>query len=144
MNSPLDLWLRTAGSWKITIESVVRMKQNSAPGKINGLTELANPGDISTYLSKDKKTIVLFEMTGCPFCRIFQSAFLTFAEKHSEDCALLRVKLDDDSNPLWQKYEIEAVPTVILFFEGQIVARADSILALGLSHKKWTDFCGCF
>ena len=120
------------------------MNQSTAPGKVNGVTVLADPDDISPYISGDKKTVVLFEMTGCPFCRAFQSAFLDFAEKRSGDCALLRVKLDAYDNPLWRKYEIEAVPMVIFFSECLIKARTDSVPGLGLSKKKWADFCACF
>jgi len=116
------------------------MNQNSTPGESDHITVLADPGDISSYLSKDKKTMVLFEMTACPFCLMFQSRFLDFVAACSRDYDFLRVKLDDHRNPLWKKYEIKAVPTVILFSEGQIIARADSILALGLSKKKWAEF----
>ena len=120
------------------------MNHRTAPGKIDRITVLADPDDISPCLGKDKKTMVLFEMTRCPYCLIFQSRFLDFAEKRGEDFAFFRVKIDDPNNPLWQRYEILAVPTVILFSEGRIIARADSILALGLSKKKWSDFCACF
>lgn len=119
------------------------MKQSSVPGKIDHITVLADPDDISAYISKDKKTMVLFEITGCPYCLIFQSRFLDFAEKRGGDFAFFRVKLDDPKNQLWQRYEILAVPTVILFSEGRIIARADSILALGLSKKKWAEFSDC-
>ena len=44
---------------------------------------------------------------------------------------------------LWEKYGIEAVPTVIAFAKGEIVARADSVPGVGLSKKKWSDFCAC-
>jgi len=120
------------------------MNQSAAPGKINGVTVLVDPNDISPFLTRGKKTVVLFEMTGCPFCRAFQSAFLHFAEKRSEDCALVRVKLDKYDNPLGRKYEIEAVSAVIIFANGEIQSRLDVVPGLGLSKKKWTDFCTCF
>ena len=107
------------------------------------MTVLGDPADISPYILSDKKAIVLFEMTGCPYCRAFEPRFLDFAKSSSEDYALLRVKLDDPQDPLWEKYDIIAVPTVIAFSRGKIIARADSILALGLSKKKWAEFCDC-
>lgn len=105
------------------------------------MTVLDDPANIFPYLNSGKKTIFLFEMTGCPYCLIFQSRFLDFAEKRGEDFAFFRVKLDDPQNPLWQRYEILAVPTVIAFKQGEIIGRADSILAFGLSKKKWAEFC---
>jgi thiol-disulfide isomerase/thioredoxin len=117
------------------------MTQNTTPGKMDPVTLLADPDDISPHISSDKKTVVLFEMTGCPFCRMFMPAFQDFVEQRSKDCAFLRVKLDEYDNPLWQKYEIEAVPAVIVFAAGKVVSRADSAPMLGISKKKWTAFC---
>lgn len=120
------------------------MNKNNAKGKGIDVAEIVDPDDISSYISGDKRTVVLFEMTGCPFCRRFQPDFQDFTEARSGACSLLRVKLDAYDNPLWEKYEIEAVPTVIVFAKGEIVARADSVPGVGLSEKKWTDFCSCF
>jgi thioredoxin 1 len=120
------------------------MTKSKATGKVIEMAEIADPDDISSYVGGDKRTVVLFEMTGCPFCRRFQSEFQTFIGEHTGDCALLRVKLDAYDNPLWEKYGIEAVPTVIAFAKGEIVARADSVPGVGLSTEKWSDFCACF
>jgi thiol-disulfide isomerase/thioredoxin len=117
------------------------MNQSPTPGGVSKVTVIADPDNISTYIGCDKKTIVLFEMTGCPYCRTFEPRFRDFSEKRSEDCNLFRVKLDNPGNSLWEKYEIMAVPTVIAFERGEIIARADSILAFGLSKKKWAEFC---
>ena len=120
------------------------MSQNKAPGKIDGITVLADPDDISPFLGKDRQTMVLFEMTWCPFCLAFRSAFAAGAETRSGDCDILRVKLDDAGNPLWQKYEIEAVPTVIVFSGEEIRSRVDAIPGRGLTKKQWADFCAGF
>lgn len=119
------------------------MNQNEASGNSDRMTMLSDPADISPYLDKDKKSIVLFEMNGCPYCRMFEPRFIEFAEKNSKDYAFLRVTLDDPGNPLWGKYDIIAVPTVIVFSGDSVIARADSILGLGLSKKKWSEFCDC-
>ena len=120
------------------------MNQSTVPGKGNDMTEIADPGDILPYISGEKKTVVLFEMTGCPFCRAFYPAFQTFTKERSGDCAFLLVKLDEYDNPLWEKYEIGAVPTVIVFSGAEIKSRADAIPMLGISKKKWSKFCACF
>lgn len=120
------------------------MTKSKATGKAIDVVEIADPDDISSYVSDDKRTVVLFEMTGCPFCRRFQPDFQDFTAARSGACSFLRVKLDAYDNPLWGKYEIEAVPTVIVFEKGEIVSRADSVPGVGLSEKKWTDFCACF
>jgi thiol-disulfide isomerase/thioredoxin len=108
------------------------------------MKELNNPTDISPYIQGDKQTVVLFEMSGCPFCQDYQPAFWNFAEKYLKEYDLMRVLLDDDRNPLWRKYEIEAVPTVILFAKGEIKARIDSELGVGLTPGQLKTFADCF
>jgi thioredoxin 1 len=120
------------------------MTKSKATGKVIEMAEIADPDDISSYVGGDKRTVVLFEMTGCPFCRMFRTEFHAFTEAYSAACSFLRVKLDAYDNPLWEKYGIEAVPTVIAFAKGGIVSRADSIPGVGLSAEKWSDFCACF
>jgi thioredoxin-like negative regulator of GroEL len=53
----------------------------------------------------------------------------------------LRVKVDDDDdNPLWEEYSIEAVPTVILFEEGKVCRRLDGIFGYGLSENQLEEW----
>jgi thioredoxin-like negative regulator of GroEL len=50
------------------------------------------------------------------------------------------VKVDDDDNPLWEEYSIEAVPTVILFEEGKVCRRLNGIFGYGISEKQLEDW----
>jgi thioredoxin 1 len=117
------------------------MNQDPTPGAAERMAEMSNSDDLNPIITGAKKTMVLFEMTGCPYCLTFESRFLDFSKEHSEDFNFVRVKLDDPANPLWEKYNIFAVPTVILFSRGEIVSRVDSILAFGLSKRMWGEFC---
>lgn len=103
--------------------------------------ELADPVDLAPHLSPSRKTVVFFEMTGCPYCLAFRQRFLDTAAARSGECDFLRVRLDDPGNPLWRKLSILAVPTVIAYANGEVLARADAVLGLGLSKKKWAEFC---
>jgi thioredoxin-like negative regulator of GroEL len=120
------------------------MNHISTTGKIARVMVLKDPTDISHYICSDKQTAVLFEISGCPFCQDFQPAFWDFAEKHLQGYELLRVLLDDDRNPLWKFYQIEAVPTIILFANGKIMARLDSALGVGLNPGQLDAFADCF
>lgn len=117
------------------------MNQNTAPGKAEGVNTIAGPDDISATIACAKETVVLFEMTTCPFCRMFEERFLDFVSSCSRDFDFLRVTIDDPDNPLWAKYEINNVPTVIVFAGGKIMSRLDSVPFLGISKKKWAEFC---
>ena len=119
-----------------------RSESPAAPEAQIRLLELADPVDIAPHISGARKTVVFFEMTYCPYCVAYKARFADLVRERSADLDFLRLKLDDPRNPLWERYAIHAVPTVIAFAGGEIVARADSILAFGLSKKKWADFCG--
>ncbi len=114
--------------------------QSSAPELPAQLIELADPAGITDLVGGEKRTVVFFEMSSCPYCVAYKSRFADLVRERP-DLGFLRVKLDDPRNPLWSLYDIHAMPTVIAFERGAIVARADSILALGLTKKRWLDFC---
>ena len=107
------------------------------------MSVLSDPADINHVLAGGKKTMVLFEMTTCPYCRMFAGRFLDLAGVRSQDYDFLRVTLDDPGNPLWHEYEIHAVPMVMVVAGGGIAARLDSVPFLGITKKKWSEFCSC-
>jgi hypothetical protein len=41
-------------------------------------------------------------------------------------------KLNEDDNPLWEKFSINSVPTLIAFDKGKLVARRDAKMGIGL------------
>ena len=38
----------------------------------------------------------------------------------------------DDNNPLWERFSIDAVPTIIAFEKGEIISRRDAKMGIGL------------
>ncbi len=116
------------------------MNPNNEKSESNLISTYSDPLDISPYISSEKKTVVLFEMTTCPYCRMFLPRFSEFAGSRARDFDFLHVTLTDPQNPLWHQYTIRAVPTVIVFAKGQIVSRLDSVLFLGITKKHWAEF----
>ena len=39
--------------------------------------------------------------------------------------------IDDDNNPLWERFSIEAVPTIIAFEKGKIISSRDAKMGIG-------------
>lgn len=113
--------------------------QSAAPDIPARLIELVDPASITELVAGGNRTVVFFEMSNCPYCVAYKSRFADLVGERP-DLGFLRVKLDDPRHPLWGLYDIHAMPTVIAFERGAIVARADAILALGLSKKRWLDF----
>lgn len=77
-------------------------------------------------------TLVMFGATWCPFCRRFKAEFERLAE--SRPWRFATVYLDDESNPLWEDYAVEVVPTLALFRNGELVERLDGILGYGIDR----------
>jgi thiol-disulfide isomerase/thioredoxin len=97
--------------------------------------------ELDAELSKSKKVLVLFYATWCPFCVRFVPTF-------DEEIAPLKFDhvvhalLDDYDNPLWDDYDISAVPTIILFEDGKVSKRLDGKLGRGLNEAdfmKWLE-----
>ncbi len=79
----------------------------------------------SSIVQSQKSAIVLFYLNGCPYCRGFAPEF----EKFSKEVKITAAKVEMSNyhdHDLWDEYHIEAVPTVIVFREGQVCTRVDS------------------
>lgn len=91
-------------------------------------------------LESQQPTVALFWATWCPFCRRYKPEFDKLAAKWPWRFA--SVYLDDESNPLWDDYSVEVVPTLALFRGGRLVARQDGILGYGIDRKATDAFVG--
>ncbi len=89
-------------------------------------------------LDHGEPTVVLFWATWCPFCRRYRPEFDKLAAKFPGRFA--SVYLDDESNPLWDDYAVDVVPTLALFRDGKLVDRQDGILGYGIDRKATDAF----
>ncbi len=89
-------------------------------------------------LEAAEPTVALFWATWCPFCRRYKPEFDKLAAKWPWRFAA--VYLDDESNPLWDDYNVEVVPTLALFRGGKLVDRQDGILGYGIDRKATDGF----
>ena len=92
--------------------------------------------DLDAELKKSKKVLALFYATWCSYCMGFVP---TFNKKVStmrfEN--VVHVLLDDYDNPLWDEYDVPAVPTIIFFEDGKVSKRLDGKLGMGLSEREF-------
>ncbi len=89
-------------------------------------------------LESSEPTVALFWATWCPFCRRYKPEFDKLAAKWPWRFA--SVYLDDESNPLWDDYSVEVVPTLALFRGGEVVERQDGILGYGIDREATDAF----
>lgn len=86
----------------------------------------------SKVLRSDKKTVVLFYATWCPYCSNFKP---TFESAKIENASKMGSIIDEDENPLWDRFNIQAVPTMIVFQNGKIISRKDAKKHVGLTKS---------
>ena len=80
-------------------------------------------------LSRGGTWAVAFLADWCPFCRRFAPGFAGLA---ADGARLAIADVSSDESPLWERFSIEVIPTVLLFREGSVVARFDGRPAEGL------------
>ncbi len=103
------------------------------------MLEVNNKTDLTKQLNQNKRVLALFSSSWCPFCQRFAKAFNTNVSNCKVDL-VLRVNMDDYDSPLWDEYDVDAVPTLILFENGEIKSRLDAGSGTGLTEKQFTDW----
>lgn len=86
----------------------------------------------SKVLDNSTKTLVLFYADWCPYCANFKP---TFEEINSDKIQKKAALVNEDENPLWDRFEIQMVPTMIAFQNGKILTRRDANRGIGLTRK---------
>jgi thioredoxin-like negative regulator of GroEL len=83
-------------------------------------------------LKKTGTLAVLFAAEWCPFCRRFSPIFESALRAKNVSGAL--ADLSEFENPLWETFDIQVVPTVMVFKDGELVYRKDAVLGQGLPN----------
>jgi thioredoxin 1 len=91
------------------------------------------PNQFDSLLSSGERALVMFYADWCHFCQrfkpVFESAITT--KSTSNGYKFYESKVNDD-NPLWDRFSISAVPTLIAFDKGKIISRRDAKIGVGL------------
>jgi thioredoxin 1 len=88
------------------------------------------PGEFDgERLKRQGVVAVAFLADWCPFCRAFEPEFARLAER---GIRLLVADVTPEESPLWERFQVEVVPTVVVFRSGQAVFRADGVPGRGL------------
>ena len=85
----------------------------------------------SKVLNSEKKMLVLFYADWCPYCANFKP---TFEEIDSSNLQKKVALVNEDENPLWDRFSIQAIPTMIAFQNGKILTRRDAKKGKGLTR----------
>jgi thiol-disulfide isomerase/thioredoxin len=93
------------------------------------------PYQFDKLLSEGKMNLVMFYADWCSFCQKFKRTFETFASTYNDNINLCASMINDDDNPLWNRFSINTVPTLIAFNKSKIIARRDSKMGFGLNKS---------
>ncbi len=94
--------------------------------------EHVKPEEFDSKVLGNKKTVVLFYATWCPYCTNFKP---TFESAKIDTANKVGSIIDEDENPLWDRFNIQAVPTIIAFQDGKIISRRDARKNTGLTKS---------
>lgn len=83
-------------------------------------SRLRRPGTVAVAFSAD----------WCPFCRAFAPVFAELSRPRS--ASLLVADLTSLESPLWERFSVDIVPTVVVFRNGAPIFRADGVSGVGL------------
>jgi thiol-disulfide isomerase/thioredoxin len=103
------------------------------------MLEISDEDGLNKFLAGNKKALVLFFASWCPYSRAFRPIFESGVTK-IKDCAAAIAVVDEDDNPLWDRCEVEYVPTVVYFKNGKISKYLAETAGQGLSRKELLDF----
>lgn len=76
---------------------------------------------------------VVFLADWCPFCRSFAPKFAALEKEGVANLAVADVT--DEASPLWDRFEVKVVPTVIVFRDGAVATRHNGRFARGLGER---------
>src|SRR5438445_10686624 len=85
----------------------------------------------SKVLNSGQKTLVLFYADWCPYCANFKP---TFEEMNSGNAQKKAALVNEDENPLWDRFNIKTVPTMIAFQERQFIEIRDEKIYIGYTR----------
>jgi thioredoxin len=99
------------------------------------IMENLQPNQFDDILSLQEKALVMFYADWCPFCQKFKSIFESAESSLKDRQKFYESNINHDDNPLWEKFSIEAVPTLIAFKKGKIISRRDAKMGVGLEKS---------
>ncbi len=83
--------------------------------------------DLRTLVVTERKpAIVLFSAEWCGDCLAFKPLWNKWARAHKGP--LYKLDVGERSDPSWDEWEIDEIPTVVAFKEGEEKARAQGVI----------------
>lgn len=98
-------------------------------GQGGSITELGPEDFRDAGLRREGRWAVAFLADWCPFCRRFAPEFASLIHHRF---SLAWADVSSEESPLWDRFQIEVVPTVVVFRDHRPVFRANGRYGIGL------------
>ena len=79
-----------------------------------------NTQEFQELMQQSKPVLVDFWAPWCSYCRRIGPAYDKIAQQYGDDVAVVKVNIDDE-NLLAHKEQIEVIPTLVLYRNGQAI-----------------------
>ena len=102
------------------------------------MLSLTSDDFVRTKLLDSRDILAVFYANWCPFCTSFLKIFEDTLMKRTNPLGAL-VDISDESNPLWETFEVDIVPTLVGFSNGATIVRKDGVPGVGLGMPELED-----
>jgi len=103
------------------------------------MLEVNTKVELTKQVSQAKRVLALFSSSRCPFCQRFAKFFDTHVDSCNADL-IVRINMDDYNSPLWDEYNVDAVPTLMFFEAGTIKSRLNAGSGVGITENQFTEW----
>jgi thiol-disulfide isomerase/thioredoxin len=91
-----------------------------------------------TRLLDSRSILAVFYADWCPFCRSFLMPFEKTMKEKTDPLGAL-IDISDTNNPLWETFQVEIVPTLVGFKNGEALVRKNGVAGVGLDMPELLD-----
>jgi thioredoxin 1 len=102
-----------------------------------GTVSKQKKSSFQTKVADKERAVVLFYATWCPYSQRFLPIFNEYSQSNPTECLSL---IADEEPEIFEEFEIEYYPTVLIFEKGKVAKRLDAKPGVGLNKKDLKSF----
>ncbi len=92
-----------------------------------------NQNNLDDFVKSESRALVLFYADWCPYCQAFLKIVAKDKAKLKNELHL--ADISDEDNPLWERLQIDVVPTLISYRDGVQFEKREAPYRIGLKEK---------